>query len=254
MKPSDIPNLITVVRILLVVPVAWALLQQQYVIALVLFFVAGVSDGLDGFLAKQFNWTSRLGAILDPLADKALLVTCYAALAWVGLLPVWLLVLVVDDSITVRRVTERILQRNGMRVATAKDGLDAISVMQEQKPDVILLDIEMPRMDGYEFASHVRNDERMVDVVIGAVEFVGKAYFRAEIRCMDKVPDGPALVVGNHNAGILVQDLGTRAEVHYNSVSDTLPFEPSGQTVTDYLNLIAHNNVDIILKRPGRRF
>jgi chemosensory pili system protein ChpA (sensor histidine kinase/response regulator) len=76
------------------------------------------------------------------------------------------LVLVVDDSITVRRVTERFLQRNGMRCATAKDGLDAISVMQEAKPDIILLDIEMPRMDGYEFASHVRNDDRVSDVPI----------------------------------------------------------------------------------------
>jgi len=76
------------------------------------------------------------------------------------------LALVVDDSITVRRVTERFLQRHGMRVATAKDGLDAISVLQEEKPDVILLDIEMPRMDGYEFASHVRNDDRFADVPI----------------------------------------------------------------------------------------
>ena len=76
------------------------------------------------------------------------------------------LALVVDDSITVRRVTERFLQRNGMRVVTAKDGLDAISVMSESKPDIILLDIEMPRMDGYEFASHVRNDERVADVPI----------------------------------------------------------------------------------------
>ena len=74
--------------------------------------------------------------------------------------------LVVDDSITVRRVTERFLQRNGLRVETAKDGLDAISVMQDHKPDVILLDIEMPRMDGYEFASHVRNDPRVADVPI----------------------------------------------------------------------------------------
>jgi chemosensory pili system protein ChpA (sensor histidine kinase/response regulator) len=74
--------------------------------------------------------------------------------------------LVVDDSITVRRVTERFLQRNGLRVLTAKDGLDAISVMQDEKPDVILLDIEMPRMDGYEFASHVRNDDRVADVPI----------------------------------------------------------------------------------------
>ena len=76
------------------------------------------------------------------------------------------LALVVDDSITVRRVTERFLQRNGMRAVTAKDGLDAIAVLQDVKPDVILLDIEMPRMDGYEFASHVRNDDRVADVPI----------------------------------------------------------------------------------------
>ncbi len=74
--------------------------------------------------------------------------------------------MVVDDSITVRRVMERFLDRNGMRVVTAKDGIDAISVLQEQKPDIILLDIEMPNMDGYEFATHVRNDQRVSDVPI----------------------------------------------------------------------------------------
>ena len=76
------------------------------------------------------------------------------------------LVLVVDDSITVRRVTERFLLRHGYRVLTAKDGLDAVSVIQEQTPDVILLDIEMPRMDGFEFASHVRNDTRFAELPI----------------------------------------------------------------------------------------
>jgi chemosensory pili system protein ChpA (sensor histidine kinase/response regulator) len=109
------------------------------------------------------------------------------------------LALVVDDSITVRRVTERFLQRNGMRVMTAKDGLDAISVMAESKPDIILLDIEMPRMDGYEFASHVRNDERVADVPIimitsrvgdkhraraielGVNDYLGKPYQDAEL-------------------------------------------------------------------------
>ncbi|MGA7825835.1 MAG: chemotaxis protein CheW, partial [Steroidobacteraceae bacterium] len=64
--------------------------------------------------------------------------------------------LVVDDSITVRRVTQRLLERNGMRVLTAKDGVDAVSLLQENLPDIILLDIEMPRMDGYEVAAHVR--------------------------------------------------------------------------------------------------
>jgi chemosensory pili system protein ChpA (sensor histidine kinase/response regulator) len=74
--------------------------------------------------------------------------------------------LVVDDSITVRRVTQRLLERNGMRVMTAKDGVDAMQLMQEHVPDVILLDIEMPRMDGYEVAAAVRNDARLKDVPI----------------------------------------------------------------------------------------
>ena len=74
--------------------------------------------------------------------------------------------LVVDDSITVRRVTQRLLERNGMRVLTANDGVDAMALLQEHVPDVILLDIEMPRMDGYEVAAHVRNDPRLVDVPI----------------------------------------------------------------------------------------
>jgi chemosensory pili system protein ChpA (sensor histidine kinase/response regulator) len=74
--------------------------------------------------------------------------------------------LVVDDSITVRRVTQRLLERNGMRVLTAKDGVDAVSLLQENLPDIILLDIEMPRMDGYEVATHVRNDPRLKDIPI----------------------------------------------------------------------------------------
>ncbi len=74
--------------------------------------------------------------------------------------------LVVDDSITVRRVTQRLLERNGMRVMTAKDGVDALSILQEHIPDVILLDIEMPRMDGYELATQVRADARLTDIPI----------------------------------------------------------------------------------------
>ncbi|MEM8984245.1 MAG: Hpt domain-containing protein [Pseudomonadota bacterium] len=70
------------------------------------------------------------------------------------------LILVVDDSITVRRVTERFLLRQGLRAVTAKDGIDAIARLEDEKPAVILLDIEMPRMDGYEFATHVRSEAR----------------------------------------------------------------------------------------------
>lgn len=76
------------------------------------------------------------------------------------------LVMVVDDSVTVRKVTTRLLERNGFDVITAKDGVDAIAILQDQKPDVMLLDIEMPRMDGFEVATLVRHDERLKDVPI----------------------------------------------------------------------------------------
>ena len=75
-------------------------------------------------------------------------------------------VMVVDDSITVRKVTTRLLERNDMHVVTAKDGVDAVAKLQECLPDIMLLDIEMPRMDGYELATHVRNDERLRSVPI----------------------------------------------------------------------------------------
>jgi chemosensory pili system protein ChpA (sensor histidine kinase/response regulator) len=74
--------------------------------------------------------------------------------------------LVVDDSITMRRVTQRLLERRNAKVLTARDGLDAITVLQEHEVDVILLDVEMPRMDGYQFATHVRNDPRLKDLPI----------------------------------------------------------------------------------------
>jgi len=85
-----LPNLISILRILLVPPVAWLILQGYFGEALLLFVVAGVSDGLDGFLAKHFGWTSRLGSILDPLADKLLLSVSFVTLAWLGHLPLWL--------------------------------------------------------------------------------------------------------------------------------------------------------------------
>ncbi len=75
-------------------------------------------------------------------------------------------VMVVDDSITVRKVTGRVLDRHGMNVITAKDGVDALTLLQEQRPDIMLLDIEMPRMDGYELARHMRNTEEHRDIPI----------------------------------------------------------------------------------------
>jgi len=76
------------------------------------------------------------------------------------------LVLVVDDSLTVRRVTQRVLQREGYRVATAKDGLEALERLAEERPVVLLSDIEMPRMDGFDLLRNVRADERLADLPV----------------------------------------------------------------------------------------
>ena len=75
-------------------------------------------------------------------------------------------VMVVDDSITIRKVTTRFLERNNFKVVTAKDGVDALQKLQKIVPDILLLDIEMPRMDGYELAAHVRKDENLADIPI----------------------------------------------------------------------------------------
>jgi len=77
-----------------------------------------------------------------------------------------LLVMVVDDSVTVRKVTSRLLERHGMSVLTAKDGVDAMALLEEHRPDVLLLDIEMPRMDGFEVATRIRRDARLKDLPI----------------------------------------------------------------------------------------
>lgn len=109
------------------------------------------------------------------------------------------LVMVVDDSVTVRKVTSRLLERNGMNVLTAKDGVDAIAQLQEHKPDIMLLDIEMPRMDGFEVATLVRHDEQLKDLpiimitsrtgekhrdralAIGVNQYLGKPYQESEL-------------------------------------------------------------------------
>jgi cardiolipin synthase len=97
----NIPNLITLGRILLVPVVVWAIASGAMWIAFVLFVVAGVSDGVDGFLAKRFNMRTELGAYLDPLADKALIVSIYLTLGISNLIPRWLVILVVSRDILI---------------------------------------------------------------------------------------------------------------------------------------------------------
>ncbi|WP_229720625.1 CDP-alcohol phosphatidyltransferase family protein [Dyella nitratireducens] len=89
-----LPNAISMLRVLLVVPICWLLWHEQWSLALLLVAVAGASDGLDGFLARHYGWQSRLGGILDAVADKLLLIACFVILAWRQEAPVWLAVIV----------------------------------------------------------------------------------------------------------------------------------------------------------------
>lgn len=98
---QHIPNLISVLRLLLVPWFAMLLLEQQFGLALILFIVMGVSDALDGFLARYLNASSALGAGLDPLADKVMLVAAFVMLGHLELLPVWLVTLVVGRDVLV---------------------------------------------------------------------------------------------------------------------------------------------------------
>jgi cardiolipin synthase len=97
----SIPNLITLGRILLVPVVVWAIAAGEMLLAFSLFLVAGLSDAVDGYLAKRFNMTSELGAYLDPLADKALIVSIYVTLGIAGTIPRWLVILVVSRDIMI---------------------------------------------------------------------------------------------------------------------------------------------------------
>lgn len=101
MRLSSIPNIISTLRILLVPPVVWSMLEQRWGLALPLFLIAGLSDGLDGFLARRYHWTSRLGAILDPIGDKLLMVSSYLVLGWQGALPWWLVGLVILRDVVI---------------------------------------------------------------------------------------------------------------------------------------------------------
>jgi cardiolipin synthase len=113
----NIPNLISVLRLLLVPFTVWLIISEAYGWAFISFMVAGVSDGIDGYLARRFDWRTRLGAYLDPLADKALLVSVFVTLGFLKLIPAWLVILVVTrDALIVGAVLLSRLMDQPMRM------------------------------------------------------------------------------------------------------------------------------------------
>lgn len=101
MSLATVPNVICVMRMALAVPIVWLLAEGQYALTLVLFGIAGVSDILDGYLAKTFNWTTELGKVLDPVADKLLLVSVFITLTLLGLIPLWLAAVAVARDVII---------------------------------------------------------------------------------------------------------------------------------------------------------
>ncbi len=101
MSLNWLPNAISLLRIALVAPILMLILQGSFAWALALFWLAGFSDGLDGYLAKRFNWHTRLGALLDPVADKLLVAGLFITLAYTQDIPVWLAVVVIVRDVVI---------------------------------------------------------------------------------------------------------------------------------------------------------
>ena len=101
MRVSNIPNLICLARIVLVIPIVRSLWQEQFLLSLLLIIIAGLSDILDGYLAKKNNWRSYVGAVLDPAADKILLGSLFLTLQSMGLIPLWLTLTVIARDLMI---------------------------------------------------------------------------------------------------------------------------------------------------------
>ena len=96
-----LPNAISLMRIVLVAPILMYIVDGRYGLALLLFFIAGFSDGVDGYLAKRFDWHTRIGALLDPIADKLLVGGTFITMVFTGLVPVWLASLVIFRDVVI---------------------------------------------------------------------------------------------------------------------------------------------------------
>ena len=96
-----IPNIITIGRMVALLPLVWLMWHKEYKGALLVALIAGASDGLDGFLAKKYNWQGWLGGVLDPLADKLMMLCCYSVFVLQGVIPLWLYLLVVGRDVMI---------------------------------------------------------------------------------------------------------------------------------------------------------
>jgi cardiolipin synthase len=123
MKLAQIPNILTIIRIIMVAPIIITLIKADYFTTLILFFIAGLTDMLDGFIAKKFKFQSYLGSIIDPMADKILLVSIFFTMFLTNLIPLWFFIIVlVRDVMIVAGVVGYFLN------TTSKEGLNPSNI------------------------------------------------------------------------------------------------------------------------------
>ena len=153
-----IPNYITILRLLLVPVVIWAMLDGREFTALLGFVAAGVSDGVDGFIARRWNMKSELGAYLDPVADKLLLVSVFLVLAWQGLLPLWLVAMVVfRDGLIVSAVMLSAVMDNPV-------AMRPLFVSKANTAAQIILAATVLGLQGFDWTAHL-----FVQLLVGTV-------------------------------------------------------------------------------------
>ena len=111
---KQIPNILTICRILIIFPTLWLLYFNQYRDALTLLIIAGLSDALDGYLARAFDWKTRLGSILDPVADKFLIASSFLVLTLQGAVPIWVTAIILGRDLIIfsGAIAYRLLYRN----------------------------------------------------------------------------------------------------------------------------------------------
>lgn len=179
----NLPNLISLMRLLLVPLAVWLIISEAYAPAFATFLIAGVSDGVDGYLARRFDWRTRLGAYLDPLADKALVASVFVTLGFSKVIPAWLVIIVVSrDVLIVGAVVLSRLMDHPVRV----------SPLMVSKANTLAQILFLVAVLG--FAGLGRDWRALVDYGSIPVALLtvlsGAAYLNAWLRHMAEAPSG----------------------------------------------------------------
>ena len=141
-----LPNAISFARMGLAPPIAWAILSEDHALALTLALVGGLSDALDGWLAKRYGWQTQLGGLLDPIADKLMLVAAFSALAVEGVMPWWLFILVLGRDLVI--VAGAVVYHNVVGPLTARPTrISKLTTLAQIVFAVVLLVQELPEVE-----------------------------------------------------------------------------------------------------------